>query len=69
MEENDLDLIEKHVCAAYDPHNRFYTKTLTGWGSFYLQSRVTTGDEVPATRDPLQLHILRSGCACGWIWV
>ena len=25
VKENDLNLIEKYVCAAYDLHNRFHT--------------------------------------------
>ena len=27
VKENDLSLIEKYVCAAYDPHNRFHKIT------------------------------------------
>ena len=45
LEENDLNLIVKYVCAAYVHIIAFIRTTLIGCGSFYLQSRVVTNSE------------------------
>ena len=45
MEQNDFNLIEKCLRAACDPHIAFIQTTLTGCGSFCLESRVTTNCE------------------------
>ena len=45
----------------------FVLETLTGCGSFFLQSRVTKNLLSP-TKEALQLHILRSAYAAGRIW-
>ena len=69
VEENDLNLIEKQVCAAYDPYNRFHTNNVNrlrfllfaNWSENKLR-------KLPPTREALQLHILRSAYAAGQIW-
>ena len=69
MEEDYLNLTEKYVCAAYDPHNRFHTNNIsrlqfllfTKWSENKLR-------KLALTREALQLLILRSAFAAGWIW-
>ena len=58
-----FNLIEKYVCAAYDPHNCLHAK-LTGCGSFCIRSRVTTKWKSFPNK---QFQILRSTYAAGWI--
>ena len=62
VKENDLSLIEKYVCAAYDPHNRFDKITWIGCGSFYLQSRVKTNWESFFWQDALCNFIVCVQC-------
>ena len=68
VEENDLNLIEKNVCAAYDPHNRFHTNDVNRlpFVLFTKSCENKLGKLFP-TRETLQLHILRSPYAAGWI--
>ena len=69
VKENDLSIIEKYVCAAYDPHNRFHTNDVNRL-RFLLFSK-SSGNKLrklPLTREALQLHILLSAYAAGWIW-
>ena len=69
MEEDYLNLTEKYVCAAYDPHNRFHTNNIsrlqfllfTKWSENKLR-------KLALRREALQLLILRSAFAAGWIW-
>ena len=69
VEENDLNLIEKYVCAAYDPHNRFHTNDVNGLRFLlFTKSCENKLRKLPPTREALQLHILRSAYTTGWIW-
>ena len=69
MEENDFNLIEKYVCATYDPHNRFHTNDINRL-LFLLFTKSTENilRKLSSTREALQLHILRSAYFAGWIW-
>ena len=69
MEENDLNLIEKYVCAAYDPHNRFHTNNISRL-QFLLFTKSSENKlrKLTLTREALQLLILHSAFAAGWIW-
>ena len=68
VEENNLNLIEKYVCAAYDPHNCFHTNDVNRL-RFLLFTKPSDNKlrRLPPTREALQLHILRSAYAAGWI--
>ena len=69
VEENDLNLIEKYVCAAYDPHNRFHTNDVNmQWFLLFTNSCENKLRKLPPAREALQLHILRSAYAAGRIW-
>ena len=69
MEENDLNLIDKYVCAAYESHNRFHTNDFNRL-RFLLSTKSSENKlrKLPPTRKALQFHILRSAYAAGWIW-
>ena len=65
--ENDLNLIEKYVCAAYDPHNCFHANNVNRmW--FLLFTKSSDNKLRNLTREALQLHILCSVYTAGWIW-
>ena len=69
VEENDLNLIEKYVGAAYDPHNRFHTNDVNRLRFFlFTKSSENKLRKLPQTREVFKLHILRSAYAAGWIW-
>ena len=69
MEEIDLNLIEKYVCAAYDPHNRFHTNNISRLQFFlFTKSSENKLRKLALTREALQLLILHSAFAAGWIW-
>ena len=69
MEENDLTLIEKYVCATYDPHNCFHTKEVNRVRFPLLQSQVTTNwESFPWQERLCGFIILRSAYAAGWTW-
>ena len=58
----------KNICLLFKIHIITLIRTTSrGCGSFCLQSRVTTNWENP-TREVLQLYILCSTYAAGWIW-
>ena len=66
MEENDLNLIEKYVCAAYDPHNRFRMNDVNRLRFLLFTKSIENKlRKLPPTREALQLHILRSTYAAG----
>ena len=68
VEENDLNLIEKYVCAAYEPHNRFHTNDVNRLRFLlFTKSRDNKLRKLLPTREALQLHTLRSAYAAGWI--
>ena len=69
MEENDLNLIEKYVCAAYDRHNCLHTDDVNRL-RFLLFTKSSDNKlrKLPPLRDALQLHILCSVYTAGWIW-
>ena len=68
MEENDLNLTEKYVCVAYDPYNRFNANDVNRlWFPLFTKSSDSRLRKLPQKRDALQLYILRSACAVGWI--
>ena len=67
--ENDFNLIEKYVCAAYDPHNRFHTNDINRLRFLlFTKSSENKLRKLPSTREAFQLHILRSAYSAGWIW-
>ena len=69
MKENDLSLNEDHVCAAYDPHNRFHTNDVNRLRFLLFTKSIETKlRKLPLTRYTLQLHSLRSAYGAGWIW-
>ena len=67
VEEQDFVNIEKFVCAAYDPTNRFQTDDINKL-RYHLFSVSTDNNLciIPPTRAALRLHILRSAYAGGW---
>ena len=69
MEENDFNLIEKYVYAAYDPHHGFHTNYVNRL-CFLLFTKSSENKlrKLPPTRKALRLHILRSAHAAGSIW-
>ena len=68
VEENDPNLIEKYVCAAYDPHNRFNTNDVNRLRFLlFTKSSENKVRKLPPTTEASQLHILRSAYAAGWI--
>ena len=69
VEENNLNLIEKYVCAAYDPHNRFHTNGVKRLQLLlFTKSSENKLRKLPPTREAFQLHILHSAYAAAWIW-
>ena len=68
MDENEFNLIEKYVCAAYDPHNRFRTSDVNRlrFLLFTKSSDNKLRKLCPAKEAP-QLHILRSVYSAGSI--
>ena len=69
VEENDLNLMEKYVCAAHDPHNRFHTNDVNRLlFLLFTKSSENKLRKLPLTRVALQLHISRSAYGAGWIW-
>ena len=69
VEEQDFINIEKFVCAAYDPTNRFQSDDINKL-RYHLYSVSTDNNfrRIPPTRAALHLHILRSAYAGGWHW-
>ena len=62
-------MIEKYVCAAYDPHNRFHKDDVNRLRFLlFTKSSGNKQRKLPPTREALQLHSLRSAYAAGWIW-
>ena len=69
VEENDLSLIEKYVYTAYDPHNCFHMNDINRLRLLlFTKSSENKLRKLPPTREALQLHILQSVYAAGWIW-
>ena len=69
VEEKDLNLFEKCVCAAYDSHSRFHTNDVNRLRFLlFTKSSENKLRKLPLTREALQLHILHSAYAAGWIW-
>ena len=68
--ENDLNLIEKYVCAAYDPCNCFHANNIINrmWFLLFTKSGDNKLRNLLLTREALQLHILCSVYTAGWIW-
>ena len=67
VEENNLNLIEKYVCATYDPQNHFHTNDVNRMGFLlFKKSSENKLRKLPPTREALQLYILRSAYAAGW---
>ena len=61
--------LKKYVCAAYDPHNRLHMNDINRLRFLlFTKSSENNLKKLPPTREPLQLHILRSAYAAGWIW-
>ena len=61
VEENDLNLIEKYVCAAYDPHNGFHTNDVNRlWFTLFTKWSENKLRKLPPTREALELYILHS---------
>ena len=58
MDENEFNLIEKCVCAAYDPHNRFRTSRVNRL-RFFLFTKLSENNlrKLSLTKWALQLHI------------
>ena len=56
MAKNDLNLIEKYVCAPYDPHNRFHMNDVNRLRLLFTKSSDN------------KLQHLRSAYAAGCIW-
>ena len=54
--KNDLNLIEKYVCAPYDPHNRFHMNDVNRLRLLFTKSSDN------------KLQHLRSAYAAGCIW-
>ena len=70
VEENDLNLIEKYVCAAYDPNNCFHMNDVNRLRFLlFTKSSENKLRKLHPTRKALQLHILCSAYSAGWIWV
>ena len=58
MEENDLNLIEKYVCPAYDPYNGFHVNNV--YRLPFLLFTKSSDDKLrklPPKREALKLHI------------
>ena len=67
--EENISIWWKYVCAAYDPHNCFHTDNINRlWFLLFTMSSENKLRKLPPTREALQLHILRSAYAAGWIW-
>ena len=69
VSEDDFLKLEKFVFQAYDPNHRFETYEINKL--CYLLFSVSTANNhrtLPATRDALRLHVLRSAFVAGWIW-
>ena len=61
VKENDLNLIEKYVCTAYDLHNRFHTNDINRLRLLlFTESSENILRKLPLTRYTLQLRGLRS---------
>ena len=69
VDENEFNLIEKYVCAAYDPHNHFRTSGVNRL-RFFLFTKLSENNlrRLSLTKEALQLHILRSAYAAGGTW-
>ena len=69
LEENDLNLIEKYVCAVYDPHNCFHMGDVNRL-RFFLFTKLSENKlrKLLPTREALQFDILCSAYTAGWIW-
>ena len=69
MDQNELNLIEKNVCTAYDLHNRFRTN---GGNRLRFLLFTKSSDNklrsLPPTKAARWLHILRSVHAASRIW-
>ena len=67
MEETVFNLIEKYLCAAYDPQNRFCTNNIIRLG-FPWSIKLSDNKLRKLHPEALQLHILRSAFAVRRIW-
>ena len=67
--ENDLNVIEKYVCATYDPDNHFHTNDVNRI-RFLLFTKSSDNKlrKLPPTREVQQPRFLCSVYAVGWIW-
>ena len=69
MKENDLHLIEKYLCAAYDLHNHFHANDINKLRFLlFTKSSENKLRKPPLTRYAFQFHSLRSAYGAGWIW-
>ena len=56
------------MCVAYDPYNRFNSNDVNRLRfPLFTKSSDSKLRKLPPKRDALQLHILCSACAVGWI--
>ena len=68
VDENELSLIEKLVCAAYGLHNRCRTSDGNRLRFLLFTKLSDKLRKLPPTKEALQLHILRLVHAAGRIW-
>ena len=67
MDENEFNPIEKYVCAAYDPHNRFRKSDVNRLRFLLFKKSSDKKLRKLSPTKALRLHILRSANTAGRI--